>query len=165
MNEPPPAPEGGTPVRTSPVSWQATYYKITAAFLLLNDGDQRLLDQFGLSLSQYTVLRLLDPVEGMRPIDLTGPLLLEKSSVSRLVERLVQDQLIQRVAAPDDRRSHRLVLTERGLALREQARAAHEQSLAERLSVLAPDEHARLQALLDKLSTHLRRRLDGTGAP
>jgi DNA-binding MarR family transcriptional regulator len=136
------------------------YYKLAEAYLLLADGDQRVLSRYGLTPSQLGVLKLLDPVEGVRPIDLTGPLLLEKSSISRLLDRLVEEQLIERVATPMDRRSYRVVITRRGMEVREQARLAHEQSISERLAALTPDEQQHLRILLTTLSQHLRTHLD-----
>jgi DNA-binding MarR family transcriptional regulator len=132
------------------------YYTLVQAYVLFSDGDQRVLNRFGLSWSQLAVLKLLDPVKGVRPMDLTGPLLLEKSSISRLLDRLVEEQLVERIVAPGDRRSHYVIITQRGLALRERAAQAYEHSLDERLSVLSPAEQQHLHDLLAKLCQHLQ---------
>jgi DNA-binding MarR family transcriptional regulator len=137
------------------------YYKLAEAYLLLADGDERVLSRYGLTPSQFGVLKLLDPTEGVRPIDLTGPLLLEKSSMSRLLDRLVEEQLVERIASPADRRSYRVVITQRGMELREQARHAHEQSISERLAALSPVEQQHLRGLLATLTQHLRTHLSG----
>jgi MarR family transcriptional regulator, 2-MHQ and catechol-resistance regulon repressor len=155
----PALPPDGPPSERPVESPHAAYYRLIEAYLLLGDGDQRVLGGFGLTPSQFAVLKRLDPVEGVRPMDLTGPLLLEKSSVSRLLDRLVEEQLVRRVAVPSDRRSHRVVITERGVALREQARLAHERSLDARLSALSPAERQQLDRLLDTLCRHLHRTL------
>jgi DNA-binding MarR family transcriptional regulator len=153
----PPAAVARTEAAPQPDTVRHRFYEtLITAYLLLDDGDQRVLSHFGLTSSQLAVLKLLDPTEGVRPIDLTGPLLLEKSSVSRLVERLVQEDLVRRVFAPHDRRSHRLVLTERGVALRERAQLAHEQSLAARLDTINPTELIQLSDLLDALCQQLQ---------
>lgn len=96
--------------------------------VLLDDGDTRTLSRFGLTPSQYLVLGLLDAEQGRRASELLGPLLLEKSSLSRLLDRLMRQALISRIADPGDRRSQLIVLTPEGLARRELARAAYERS-------------------------------------
>jgi DNA-binding MarR family transcriptional regulator len=97
-------------------------------YVLLDDGDIRTLSRFGLTPSQCMVLGLLDAEQGRRASELLGPLLLEKSSLSRLLDRLMRQALISRVADPGDRRSQLIVLTPEGLARRELARAAYERS-------------------------------------
>ncbi len=132
---------------------------LVMTYLLLDDGDNRALSSFGLTPTQYMVLGLLDLEHGRRASELVGPLLLEKSSLSRLLDRLVEQALISRVADPSDRRSQLIVLTAEGLARRERAREAYERSLEERLSGLSAVESEQLVALLDKLRHQLQAHL------
>ena len=52
------------------------YRLIHDIYVQLDDGDRRVLRQFGLTTSQYAVLRLLDPEKGRRPIDLSASYLI-----------------------------------------------------------------------------------------
>ncbi len=79
------------------------YTRLQAAFLLLDDGDRRLLARHGLTPTQLATLNALDPFEGHRLIDIAGRLLVDKSTVTRLIDRLEQQGLVQRVADPADR--------------------------------------------------------------
>ncbi|MFN8505072.1 MarR family winged helix-turn-helix transcriptional regulator [Kouleothrix sp.] len=133
----------------------SAYNHLLEAFLLLDDGDHRLLKTFGLTPTQFAVLQRLDPVESIRPIDLAGPLLLDKSSITRVIDRLVQENLVSRAPDPDDRRAQRLVLTELGVARREQARIAFDQSIEQRMRCLTDDEQRTLGGLLAKLRDEL----------
>ena len=135
---------------------------LVMTYLLLDDGDHHVLSSFGLTPTQYTVLSLLDPDHGRRASDLLGPLLLEKSSLSRLLNRLVEQQFIDRVADPSDRRSQLIVLTHEGLARRDLARQLYERSLEERLSGLSDSEREQLTALLEKLHQQLQAHLRTT---
>jgi MarR family transcriptional regulator for hemolysin len=132
---------------------------LVMTYLLLDDGDHQVLGSFGLTPTQYTVLSLLDPEHGRRASDLLGPLLLEKSSLSRLLDRLVAQRLVCRVSDPRDRRSQLIVLTHEGLTRRDLARQLYERSLAERLSGLADGEREQLTALLNKLHQQLQAQL------
>ncbi len=125
-------------------------------YVMLDDGDRRVLRAFHLSPSQYAVLLLLDATDGWRLTDLSERLLLDKSTVTRLIDRLEQAGLVRRIADPADRRAQRVVLTERGIERRERARVAHERSLARRLAALDPDEQRQLCRLLGKLQEGLQ---------
>ncbi len=64
--------------------------------LVLTDGDRRVLHTFGLTLTQYSALQLLDLHVGQRLVDLAEALLCERSTVTRIVDRLESDGLVQR---------------------------------------------------------------------
>ena len=125
-------------------------------YVMLDDGDRRVLRAFGLNASQYAVLLLLDGANGWRLTDLSERLLLDKSTVTRLVDRLEQAGLLRRIADRADRRVQRVLLTERGVEQRERAQAAHERSLRRRFAALDPDEQRQLCRLLGKLREGLQ---------
>lgn len=134
-------------------------------YVMLDDGDRRVLSSFGLSASQYAVLLLLDRADGWRLTDLSERLLLDKSTITRLVDRLEHAGLVSRIADRADRRVQRVLLTERGAEQRERARAAHERSLARRLATLDREEQQQLCSLLDKLRAGLQEDLDALLQP
>lgn len=135
------------------------YRMIHDIYVLLDDGDRRVLRSFNLSSSQFAVLALLDAEEGWRLTDLSDRLLFDKSTITRIIDRLEQAALVRRIADPVDRRVQRVVLTEQGRALRERAALAHERSLERRMAVLDADEQRHLCALLAKLRDGLQSEL------
>ena len=135
------------------------YTRLQAAFLLLDDGDRRLLARHGLTPTQLATLNALDPFEGHRLIDIAGRLLVDKSTVTRLIDRLEQQGLAQRVADPTDRRAQRVRLTASGVARRAQAQAAHDQSIALRLGALRHTDIAYIGSLLGTLNASLQEQL------
>jgi DNA-binding MarR family transcriptional regulator len=141
------------------------YHMIHDIFVLLDDGDRGLLRSFDLSTSQYAVLLLLDAGQGWRLTDLSERLLFDKSTVTRIIDRLEQALLVRRIADPADRRVQRVILTPQGQLRRDEARAAHERSIARRMDVLNPDEQRQLGALLVKLRRGLQRDLSPPEAP
>src|SRR5688500_3663933 len=60
----------------------------------------------GLALTSYEVLLRLDDAEGskMRMCDVAESVLLSRSGLTRLVDRLERDGLVERVSCPDDAR-------------------------------------------------------------
>jgi len=81
----------------------------------------------GVQLTSYEVLAQLAeaPDRRMRMCDLADSVLLSRSGMSRLVDRLVREGLIERCACSHDARGAFACITPAGLALREAARAAH----------------------------------------
>ncbi|GAB4439636.1 MAG: MarR family transcriptional regulator [Chloroflexi bacterium OHK40] len=136
------------------------YRMIHDIYVLMDDGDRRVLRPFNLSTSQYALLQLLDGEAGWRLTDLSERLLLDKSTVTRLIDRLEQAELVRRIADPSDRRVQRVLLTVAGQRQRDAAREAHERSLERRLSVLEPEEQRHLSTLLAKLCRGLAAELN-----
>jgi DNA-binding MarR family transcriptional regulator len=125
-------------------------------YLLLDDGDRRVLAPLGLSPLEYAVLLQLDLQHGRRLTDVGSTLLCVKSTITRTVDRLELGGLVRRLPDPDDRRAQRLVLTVRGRDLRDRAFQEHSASIERRLGRLNPQERELLGALLIKLRDGLR---------
>lgn len=136
------------------------YRIIHDIYVLLDDGDQRVLSEFDLTASQYGVLNLLDTHEGQRLTTLSDRLLCARSTITRIIDQLEQDGLVRRVGDAEDRRAQRVVLTPKGEAQRQRVRTSHENSLERRLSILSLDEYQQLHRLLAKLRDGLRAQLD-----
>ncbi len=107
------------------------------------------LEPLGLSHPQYLVMLAL---WGSRPLSLrqlSEQLRLEPATLSPLVKRLEAAGLVERSRRADDVRTLDITLTERGVALREQALAVPT-TMAERLG-LDRDELAQLHQLMTRL--------------
>jgi DNA-binding MarR family transcriptional regulator len=71
-----------------------------------------------LSPSQFNVLNvLLDQPGGLTQVELSRQLLMHRSNVTGLVDRLEQRKLVERRDAPGDRRAYCVVLSSAGLKL------------------------------------------------
>jgi DNA-binding MarR family transcriptional regulator len=130
-------------------------------YLLLHDGDRRVLSRLQLTPLEFSVLQRLDPGQGQRLTDVGAELLCVKSTITRLVDRLEADGLVLRTPDPDDRRAQRLLLTARGLAVRDAAARIHDEAVERRLGQLDPEERELLLALLKKLRQSLQAELLG----
>jgi MarR family transcriptional regulator for hemolysin len=106
------------------------------ARLLKTYADQRA-RQYGMTRAQWAVLFRLDRSEGLKQSELAELLDLQPITLTRLLDRLSDNGLIERRAAPNDRRANRLFLTPAA------------RPLLERLTVLGEDMMGTVLAGLD----------------
>ena len=106
-----------------------------------------------LSMKEYDVLYTLSKCpEPIRQTDLNRHVLLSQPALSRMVDRLADQGLVDRVVDPDDRRGLRLSLTEEGRVVQRRIGRRHGRSVArEMLKELTPDELRQLEELCRKL--------------
>ncbi|MET7757952.1 MarR family transcriptional regulator [Streptomyces sp. NPDC005389] len=91
----------------------------------------RELSRLGLSPSTYLALEQLALHDGqLRITELAQEVRLSPSSVSRVVDRLVRDDLAVRMPSPGDRRTVHGRITQRGMAVYERALPAYRKALA-----------------------------------
>lgn len=91
---------------------------LTTADTFLREG-QRLFRQHGLTAAQYNVLSLLapGPAEGMSQRELGDLLVVDRSNVTGLVDRMEKAGWVRRADDPHDRRVYRVQLTAAGRRL------------------------------------------------
>lgn len=121
---------------------------------VLKELDAELDAAHGLPLTSYEVLiQLADaPERRMRMCDLADSVLLSRSGMSRLVDRLEREGLLCRAACTNDARGAFACITEAGLALLEQARPTHVAGIRRRfLSQFDADELRLLGAFWRRL--------------
>ena len=132
------------------------YNLIKEAFLLLDDGDQKLVGQFNLSVRRYYTLFWIGQEPGISFSELSQDMLVDKSSVTRIIKALEKDGYVVREAHETDGRSNRLFLTDAGKALQEQATSAHQESVEHRFDVVSQADQTDLITLLQVLNRQLR---------
>ena len=107
-----------------------------------------------LSLNEYDVLFNLSrqPERRLRIRDLNRHLLLTQPSVSRLVDRLVQRELVTKQGDPGDGRGTIVTITDAGFELFRKVAVVHAESIRRRVGgVLDADELRNLTAITEKL--------------
>jgi MarR family transcriptional regulator for hemolysin len=93
-----------------PVTREIAMNLMDVARMLRTYADQRA-RQFGISRAQWVVLIRLDRSEGLKQSELAEILDLQPISLTRLLDRLAENGLIERRPDPSDRRANRLYLT------------------------------------------------------
>ena len=107
-----------------------------------------------LSFNEYDVLFNLarQPERRLRIRDLNRHLLLTQPSVSRLVDRLVQRELVTKESDPGDGRGTIVQLTDEGFVLFRRVAVVHAESIRNRVGgILDADELRQLTVLTEKL--------------
>jgi DNA-binding MarR family transcriptional regulator len=116
--------------------------------------ERELADEQGMALTDYDVLVQLSGADRrrLRMSELADRLLLSRSGVTRLVDRLVADGLVERVTCDDDRRGQWAALTDSGLTRLRAATPTHLRGVNEHfLDRLSLDELASLHRMLEPL--------------
>jgi DNA-binding MarR family transcriptional regulator len=116
--------------------------------------DAELTHRHGLPLTSYEVLLFLaDSPDGrMRMSELADSVLLSRSGLTRLVDRLERDGLLKREQCEEDARGYFAAITDRGRALFTEARRTHLAGVRERfLSRFSRDDLRTLGELWEKV--------------
>jgi DNA-binding MarR family transcriptional regulator len=118
--------------------------------------DAELVEAHGLPLTSYEVLLFLaDSPDGrMRMSELAESVLLSRSGLTRLVDRLARAGLLERVRCDEDARGWYAAITEKGRALFAAARETHLSGVRRLfLSQLDDDERRRLGDVFGRLAS------------
>jgi DNA-binding MarR family transcriptional regulator len=116
--------------------------------------DAELLAAHSLPLTSYEVLINLQAAPGRRRrmAELADGVLLSRSGMTRLVDRLERDGLLERDACTDDGRGTFAVLTDKGEALLDEARRTHLDGVRDRfLRHFETDELRELAGLWERV--------------
>ncbi|GAB3680543.1 MarR family transcriptional regulator [Actinocorallia lasiicapitis] len=116
---------------------------------------QDLLTGHDLALGSFDVLQQLaeQPDGRLRMNDLADRVLLSRSGLTRLVDRLQRDGLVRRESCTSDARGLFAVLTMRGREILAEATSTHHRGIREHLlGRLDPTELDQLRTMLDKLA-------------
>src|SRR3954467_7523519 len=105
--------------------------------------------EFDLAPAQLGALKALDPQAPVPMRELTQALACDNSNVTGIVDRLESRGLVERRAAPHDRRVKMLYVTPQGAELRARVQARMEEP-PEALKRLTAEEQAQLRELLHK---------------
>jgi len=125
------------------------------ARLLRNYADQKAA-QYGMSRAKWAVLARLDRFEGLKQTELADMLDLQPISLTRLLDSLCANGLIERRADPDDRRAKRLFLTPAARPLLDRLGDLAEELMGTALAGLDQRDSKALLAQLSTIKDNLR---------
>jgi len=111
----------------------------------------------GVTRAQWKVLFRLERQPGLRQIELADMLDIEPITLSRIVDRLEEGGLVERVADPADRRAWRLHVTARAQPLIEKLRAVADEMIAEAFGGIDPKDIAITRAVLTRVRENAAR--------
>jgi DNA-binding MarR family transcriptional regulator len=151
--------ELGFPKPVSTKAHEALLNIFVTADLLGKEAD-RVVQPFGLTRSQFDVLKILDHQTSDGSADqssLGRMLVVNRSNVTGIVDRMERDGLVVRIADPSDRRVKRIRMTPRGRRLFKAADAAYVRRTAEVVSALTPSDFDTVCRLMESIRAALRK--------
>lgn len=110
---------------------------------------RRLRAEFGMTLPRFDLMaQLAKSADALALGELSRRLMVTNGNVTGLVDRLVDDGLVERRVSEEDRRSATVRLTDEGRALFDRMACAHRNWIAELFGGIDPTSRARLSQLL-----------------
>lgn len=133
---------------------------VERAWVALQHNAPALLEQVEAKLKQarfpaleaYDVLWAVEREGPLRQRDLASHMLIARYSISRLIDRMEQDGLVERSACPEDARGQLIHATPEGRKLRKAMWGVYGKAMREALAPLTDKEKRQLAALLAKLA-------------
>jgi DNA-binding MarR family transcriptional regulator len=129
-------------------AWVALQYNAPA---LLEQVEAQLKQAGFPALEWYDVLWAVEREGPLRQRDLANHMLVARYSISRLIDRMGEEGLVERCNCPEDARGQVIHITAPGLKLRKAMWAVYGKAMREALSPLTEKEALQLAALLAKL--------------
>ena len=148
------SPATGSPERLDARELRAWRGFLHAHATLLRALDAELEAAHGMPVSSYEILMNVADAEGerMRMHDIASRVLLSRSGLTRLVDRLEKSGYVRRESCPDDARGAFAVLTPEGREVLDAARATHLAGVRERfLRHFSDEEQEQLGAFWERL--------------
>ncbi|KAF0223783.1 MAG: MarR family transcriptional regulator [Erysipelotrichaceae bacterium] len=112
---------------------------------------QKDVQRYDLNVTEFGVLETLYHKGPQSVHNIKSKVLIANSSLSYVIDTLIQKSLIRKEKAPQDRRHHICELTDQGKVLFDEAYPRHVDQLRSVLDILTSEEEQQLQTLLKKL--------------
>jgi MarR family transcriptional regulator for hemolysin len=146
-----------------PTSREIAVVVTDVARMLRTYADQRA-RQFGISRAQWVVLMRLHRSEGLKQSELAEILDLQPISLTRLLDRLAQNGLIERRPDPNDRRANRLYLTPAARPLLKRLSALGQEVMGTVLQGVDAAAQERMLRELEAMKDNLRAAINRNGS-
>lgn len=110
------------------------------------------LAQFDVTPVQYGILKCLWDEDGQTPKQIARTLSLDGSTITGILDRMENKNLVRRTPDPDDRRTLKVVITNQGLELRECIEEVIEKVNKRILEIFTFEEQEQLKKFLEKIA-------------
>lgn len=142
-------------IHKTPIAWEwergPTGRLLKIVYMMLRRELEGRTREAGLTQAQWSALGILYHFPGATNSDLEQILLVERPSVTSLIQGMERKGWIVRADNPEDARSKRIYLTGSGKELAEKTRELAAIADEQVLGVLTEDERAELRRLLEKV--------------
>lgn len=125
--------------------------ELVRAYQAFSSCSEKHLRQLGLTPAQFDVVATLGNTNGMSMGEIGERTLITKGTLTGVIDRLEQKQVVEREIPADNRRSIIVRLTPQGVALFERIFPVHTAYLKQHFEQLEPSELELLKVLLSRL--------------
>jgi DNA-binding MarR family transcriptional regulator len=119
--------------------------------------------RLGVTATQLNVIKMLDEIGELSLSELSKRIAAQNSTVTGIVDRMVQADLVTREQSPEDRRVWRIKLSERGKQLARKIDVAPWDLLRRGIESLDKKDKETLMVLLRKVAAHVTSELEEDG--
>ena len=145
-----------TPADDAPLDLKLWLRLLSCTVRVENTIRSRLRTAFGITLPRFDLMAQLERhPEGLRMGELSKRMMVTGGNVTGIADQLEREELVVRVPDPQDGRAYMLKLTPRGRTAFVEMAAVHQGWVADLFGDIAPDDKARMIALLDTMKKHL----------
>lgn len=113
-----------------------------------------------LSPLHFLIIRSIHLIEGCTPNTLSNYLKKDKAQITRLLNPLLKQGIVQKIANPNDKRSQYLTLTDKGLEWYTVLQASDLETLAAMRKGISDEELAQFLLIGEKMAGNLERAAD-----
>jgi DNA-binding MarR family transcriptional regulator len=124
---------------------------------LMQKLSDRFFSQFGLTDVQFNILMILKEhgSEGLSQQELSEHLIVTKSNVVGLIDRLERGDYVKRVSHPSDRRFNQIVLTPKGQKLEARVEKSYFKEVDKMMNVLSPTEKRSVVKAMESIRQYI----------
>ena len=124
---------------------------------LMQKLSDRFFSQFGLTDVQFNILMILKEhgSEGLSQQELSEHLIVTKSNVVGLIDRLERTDYVKRVSHPSDRRFNQIVLTPKGQKLEGKVENSYFKEVDKMMNVLSPSEKRSVVKAMESIRQYI----------
>ena len=145
----------GTSMAEHPQELRLWLRMLTCTHLVETRIRGELRDKFEMTLPRFDLMAQLERTpDGMKMNELSRRMMVTGGNVTGITDQLVQEDLVERVQVPGDRRAYRVRLTPRGRAQFAAMAHAHEAWVLDAFRALSEREIETLHRLLGKVKQH-----------
>lgn len=128
-------------------------YLITGIFQQINSQIEAVLQGFDLSLAKFNVLMVVKHQggkNGLSQVEICKKLLVTPANITKMIDRLEKDGLLERILQAKDRRSNIIKITDKGVTLLDEAWVKYEEKINQLSSFLEKNKIAEFNTTLEE---------------
>ena len=136
--------------------------RIAQLFSICQEKEAKIVQDSGVSIVEYRCLRILSETEQLTPKQLALKMGLTSSRITRIIDGLVEKEIVLRESGHQDRRIYHLSLTSKGKNIADQLNNKYKVMHEEILKSIPKEYHSTLLTGVERLYQAIKKYLDSS---